>query len=155
MKKLDKWSNGEQALDLERRLMNKALGLLNAVKHEARPAAGRLIFGLDLTGSREPSLRQARFATAAMFDAIKAVGTVTMKLVYYRGTNECRESQWYDDPSTLSRSMLRSPANRPYPDSPAAEPGHLGEGKVSRRGVRRGPLRGRCRRIAGPGAKSR
>ena len=41
-----------------------------------------------------------------MFDTIKAIGAVAVKLVYYRGTNECRESQWHDDPATLGRSML-------------------------------------------------
>jgi hypothetical protein len=68
---------------------------------------GRLIFGLDLTGSREHSLRHARIATAAMFDVIKAIGAVAVKLVYYRGTDECRESKWYVDPEILSRSMRR------------------------------------------------
>ena len=66
---------------------------------------GRLIFGLDLTGSREKSLQQARIATSAMFDTIKAFGAVAVKLIYFRGTDECRESKWYDDPAILSESM--------------------------------------------------
>lgn len=103
--KLEKWHNDEKALDVERRLMNEALARLNEVKYEPRPA-GQIIFGLDLTGSREPSLHHARIATAAMFDAIKAIGKVAVKLVYYRGTNECRASKWHGDPATLSRSML-------------------------------------------------
>jgi len=68
---------------------------------------GRLIFGLDLTGSREATLRNARIATAAMFDTIKAIGSVAVKLIYYRGTNECRASEWNDDPGVVSRCMER------------------------------------------------
>lgn len=104
---LEKWRKGQDALDVERRLMKEALARLG--QEEKRPDtqrfAGRLIFGLDLTSSREASLRQARSATAAMFDTIKAIGKVKMKLVYFRGSNECRESKWYDDPDVLSRSM--------------------------------------------------
>jgi hypothetical protein len=106
---MERLRNGESALDAERRLMNEALGRLG--KGESRRlgkrAAGRLIFGLDLTGSREPALKQARIATAAMFDAIKAIGTIELKLAYYRGTGECRESQWYADADILRRSMLQ------------------------------------------------
>lgn len=100
---LDKWSKEEKALDAERRLMNEALAQLGRV--EMKRGAGRLIFGLDLTGSREASLRHARIATAAMFDTIKAIGAVAVKLVYYRGT-ECKASAWHDDPAVVSRAML-------------------------------------------------
>jgi hypothetical protein len=68
--------------------------------------AGRLIFGLDLTGSREPSLHQARIATAAMFDTIKAFGVLAVKLIYYRGDSECKAGDWQADPGTVSRAML-------------------------------------------------
>jgi hypothetical protein len=86
--------------------MNEALARLGAVEIRTRRAAGHLIFGLDLTGSREASLCHARIATAAMFDTIKAIGKVAVKLIYYRGTNECRESRWHDNPAALSQSML-------------------------------------------------
>ena len=99
-----------KALNDEWRLMNAALERLGQVEaREQTPArrGGRLIFGLDLTGSREASLRQARIATAAMFDTIKAVGAVAVKLIYYRGTNECRAGEWHDDPGVVSAAMLR------------------------------------------------
>jgi hypothetical protein len=32
---------------------------------------------------------------------------VAVKLIYYRGIKECRESKWYDDPEILSQSMRR------------------------------------------------
>jgi hypothetical protein len=106
---LKQWSDDEKALAIERRLMDEALANLGQVELQCskqRPV-GRLIFGLDLTGSREPSLRHARIATAAMFETIKAIGAVAVKLIYYRGIKECRESKWYDDPEILSQSMRR------------------------------------------------
>lgn len=105
---LEKQRKDNQALTVERRLMNEALALLGQTG-ETRAAgarSGRLIFVLDLTGSRENSLRDARIATAAMFDAIKTIGSVAVKLIYYRGANECRASQWHDDPGVLCQSML-------------------------------------------------
>jgi len=107
-KAIEKLRNGENALEAERSRMNEALARLG--KTEERRIArrtGRLIFGLDLTGSREPCLEEARVATAAMFEAIRNFGSIEMKLVYYRGTNECRESQWSADAGVLRRSMLR------------------------------------------------
>ena len=106
---LEKRRSEEKALDVERRLMKEALAMLGHV--EGRPKRprlrGRLIFGLDLTGSREASLGHARIATAAMFDTIKAIGTVAVKLVYFRGLGECRESKWYDDPNIIGRSLAK------------------------------------------------
>jgi hypothetical protein len=99
-----------QALDQEWRLMNAALERLGAgAAITPLPASrcGRLIVALDLTGSRAETLKQARKATAAMFEAIKAVGSVAVKLVYYRGFQECRASKWHDDALALSESMLR------------------------------------------------
>ena len=106
---LVKWRNDEKALDVERRLMKEALARLGQVeeKNNRQRSASRLIFGLDLTGSREGSLRQARIATKEMFDAIKAIGTIAVKLIYYRGRDECRQSKWFDDPDILSRSMRK------------------------------------------------
>jgi hypothetical protein len=51
-------------------------------------------------------LRQARVATAAMFDTIKAIGAVAVKLIFFRGS-ECRAGDWHDDPGVLSQCMLR------------------------------------------------
>jgi hypothetical protein len=104
---LERLHERKQALDAERRLMSEALAKLGKTE-ERRIArrAGKLIFGLDLTGSRDAGINQARIATAAMFDAIRTFGRIEMKLVYYRGTNECRESQWCADAEVLRRSML-------------------------------------------------
>ncbi len=111
---LEKLRESEKALEAERTRMNNALAQLGKAEEKRRIArrAGKLIFGLDLTGSREAGLKQARLATAAMFDAIRAFGKVEMKLVYYRGINECRESQWCSDADVLCRSMLKLACER-------------------------------------------
>jgi hypothetical protein len=106
-KAIEKLRNGESALAAERRLMSEALARLGKTEERRiAPRAGRLIFGLDLTGSREAGLKQARIATAAMFEAIRTFGRIEIKLVYYRGTRECRESPWCADAHALCRSML-------------------------------------------------
>jgi len=99
--------SGDVALDRQWRLMNEALARLDRANVKQASNSGRLIFALDLTGSREHSLYQARIATAAMLDTIKAIGAVAVKLIYYRGSRECRASPWHDDPGILSHSMRR------------------------------------------------
>jgi hypothetical protein len=92
-----------------RQVMDRVLARIDpGSRSVARPRSqGRLIFGLDLTGSRQASLREARIATASMFESIKAFGAVAVKLIYYRGTMECQEGAWHDNPETVSRSMLQ------------------------------------------------
>jgi len=41
-----------------------------------------------------------------MFNTIKSLGAVAVKLVYYRGS-ECRAGAWHDDPGVVSAAMLR------------------------------------------------
>jgi hypothetical protein len=95
-------------LDTQRRSNSQALARFGI---ESRPpirrSPARLIFGLDLTGSREPTLKQARIATAAMFDAIAAFGTIMVKLAWYRGDGECKQGEWSDDPGAVSRQMQK------------------------------------------------
>ena len=120
MSALDKWNNGNSALTPERRLMNEALARIahsavtetrRGAEHLDKPARvskpGRLVFVLDLTSSRGPGLQRARVATAAMFDAIKRIGSVAVKLIYFRGDNECRAGSWERDPAVVSRDMQR------------------------------------------------
>ena len=98
-----------KSLDEAWRLMNEALERLGQAdkKHGAAGrAGGRLIVALDLTSSRAESLRQAQKATAQMFDAIKAMGAVAVKLAYYRGNHECKAGAWQDDAGVVSRAML-------------------------------------------------
>jgi len=108
---IEKWRADEKALALERQRMTEALARLAAVEmREAKGAvrrSGRLVFILDLTGSRKASLRRARIATAEMFTAVKRIGAVAVKLIYYRGEEECKASAWESDPEIISRAMQR------------------------------------------------
>jgi hypothetical protein len=103
-----KKTDADCALERERRLLSEALQKLNLAERElaAKSPTGHLIFGLDLTGSRQPNLAAARIATKAMFAALEGIGKIAVKLIYYRGTDECRASKWYQDPEILCRSML-------------------------------------------------
>ena len=40
-----------------------------------------------------------------MFDAIGTVGSVAVKLIYFRGSDECRASGWQEDAGVLSAFM--------------------------------------------------
>jgi len=103
--KLDKW-RGDDALNVQRRRMNEALAKVGQFKPAPREIPeGHLIFALDLTASREAGLAQARIGTAAMFAALRSIGAIAVKLIYFRGENECRESGWENDPEILSRIM--------------------------------------------------
>ena len=66
---------------------------------------GRLIFALDATASREPSWDRACRIQGEMFEATAALGGLDVKLVYYRGFNECRASRWMSNAADLHRAM--------------------------------------------------
>ena len=72
-----------------------------------RPAGGRgrLIFALDATASREHSWDRACRIQGEMFDATAALGGLDVKLVYYRGFNECKASRWMSNAADLHRVM--------------------------------------------------
>jgi hypothetical protein len=42
-----------------------------------------------------------------MFGAIKSIGSIAVKLVYYRGDDECRATAWETDPEVVSQKMQR------------------------------------------------
>ena len=73
----------------------------------ARPAGGRgrLIFALDATASREPSWDRACRIQGEMFEATAALGGLDVKLVYYRGFNECKANRWLANAADLHRVM--------------------------------------------------
>jgi hypothetical protein len=107
---IEKIRSGNTALDTQRRLMNEALARLGNPANRlamARPPA-RIIIGLDLTGSREARLPEARVAMASMLDVVRNTGKIMLKLFYYRGTDEsCSTRRWYQDIDTLSAVALR------------------------------------------------
>jgi len=89
--------------------MNAALERLGQVETKGRGietrGAARLLFGIDLTASREWSLKAARQATAAMFDAVAALGPVSVRLAWFRG-DECKAGPWRNDAGAVCRSLL-------------------------------------------------
>ena len=73
------------------------------------PAAGRgrLIFGLDATMSRQPTWDMACALQADMFRETAALGSLDIRLVYYRGLNECRATGWISDSDQLAKLMSK------------------------------------------------
>src|SRR5439155_16704922 len=73
----------------------------------ARPSGGRgrLIFARDATASRQPSWDRACRIQGEMFEATAASGGLDVKLVYYRGFNECKASRWLASAAELHRVM--------------------------------------------------
>jgi hypothetical protein len=78
-----------------------------AMSPHAAGARGRLVFALDATMSRQPTWDMACALQADMFREAAAVGSLDIRLVYYRGFNECRATGWISDSSQLARLMSR------------------------------------------------
>lgn len=70
-------------------------------------AAGRLIFALDATASRQPAWDQAMSLQAEMFGAAGELGGLEIQLAFYRGHRECHASAWLDDPDRLLAMMQK------------------------------------------------
>jgi hypothetical protein len=73
----------------------------------AAGARGRLVFALDATMSRQPTWDMACALQADMFREAAAVGSLDIRLVYYRGFNECRASPWISDSAKLANLMSK------------------------------------------------
>src|ERR1700759_3494728 len=76
-----------------------------AMSPHADGARGRLVFALDATMSRQPTWDMACTLQADMFREAASLGTLDIRLVYYRGFNECRASGWISDSAQLARLM--------------------------------------------------
>src|SRR5260221_11622266 len=68
-------------------------------------AKGRLVFALDATMSRQPTWDMACALQADMFREAAALGSLDIRLVYYRGFNECRATGWISDSTQLATLM--------------------------------------------------
>jgi hypothetical protein len=77
----------------------------NAMSPHACGARGRLIFALDATMSRQPTWDMACALQADMFHEAASLGSLDIRLVYYRGFNECRASGWISDSAQLAKLM--------------------------------------------------
>jgi hypothetical protein len=70
-------------------------------------AKGRLIFALDATMSRQPTWDMACSLQADMFREAASLGSLDIRLVYYRGYDECRASSWISDSAKLATLMSK------------------------------------------------
>ncbi len=70
-------------------------------------ARGRLVFALDATRSRQPTWDMACALQGDMFREAASLGSLDIRLVYYRGLNECRASGWISDSAHLARLMSK------------------------------------------------
>jgi hypothetical protein len=78
-----------------------------AMSPHAAGARGRLVFALDATMSRQPTWDMACALQADMFREAAALGSLDIRLVYYRGLNECRATGWISDSAQLAKLMAR------------------------------------------------
>ncbi len=78
-----------------------------AMSPHAAGARGRLVFALDATMSRQPAWDMACAVQADMFREAASVGSLDIRLVYYRGLNECRATAWISDSAQLARLMSK------------------------------------------------
>src|ERR1043166_1734815 len=78
-----------------------------AMSPHAAGARGRLVFALDATMSRQPTWDMACALQADMFREAAALGSLDIRLVYYRGLNECRATGWISDSAQLAKLMSK------------------------------------------------
>jgi len=67
--------------------------------------AGRLLFAMDATASREPTWDRACHTQGEMFKATDALGGLAVQLVFFRGFGECKNSSWLSSSDELVRRM--------------------------------------------------
>ena len=72
-----------------------------------------LIFALDATHSREHCWDLATSLQAEMFRAAATIGGLQVKLIYYRGQNECKKSRWLDNSEQLTDLMRKIRCDSP------------------------------------------
>jgi hypothetical protein len=73
----------------------------------AAAGRGRLIFALDATMSRQPTWDLAQGLQARMFQAAADLGGLDVQLVYFRGFNECRASNFVSGGQGLGNLMAK------------------------------------------------
>jgi hypothetical protein len=88
--------------------VDRFLDTAKAVAASAPPqGAGRLVFAMDATMSRQPTWDMALSLQGRMFEACASIGGLGVQLVYFRGLGECRASGWVGDPRKLGDLMSR------------------------------------------------
>lgn len=69
--------------------------------------AGRLLFAMDATASRERTWDMACQIQADMFMSTRSLGSLAISLCYYRGYNEFHYFDWTQDAAQLRDQMLQ------------------------------------------------
>jgi hypothetical protein len=90
--------------------VDEIAAFVEAAKQVPAPAQtgrGRLIFALDATMSRQPTWDLAQTLQAKMFQAAAGLGGLYVQLVYFRGMNECRASNFVSGGQGLAELMSR------------------------------------------------
>ncbi len=104
---LDKDKNGALA---KRSVGEEIAAFVEAARNVPAPAWSgrwRLIFALDATMSRQPTWDLAQTLQAKMFEAAACLGGLDVQLVYFRGMNECRASNFVSGGQGLQELMSR------------------------------------------------
>jgi hypothetical protein len=78
-----------------------------AMSPHAPGAKARLIFALDATMSRQPTWDMACALQADMFREAASLGSLDIRLIYYRGFDECRATSWISDSAKLASLMSK------------------------------------------------
>jgi hypothetical protein len=71
----------------------------------ASSGAGRLVFALDATASREPTWDHACQLQSEMFEQTRTLGGLFVQLCYYRGYREFHASAWLCNTDRLMQQM--------------------------------------------------
>lgn len=87
--------------------IDRFLGAAKQLAPLATGRAGRLVFALDATMSRQPTWDLACSLQARMFEVAAGSGGLAVQLVYFRGLAECRSSGWIGEPRRLNGLMTR------------------------------------------------
>jgi hypothetical protein len=87
--------------------IDRFLGAAKQLAPLATGQAGRLIFALDATMSRQPTWDLACSLQAKMFEVAAGTGGLAVQLVYFRGLMECRASGWIGEPQRLNGLMRK------------------------------------------------
>lgn len=67
--------------------------------------AGRLLFALDATMSRQPTWDRASHLQSEMFDVTSALGGLAVQIAFFRGHRDFRASPWLEDSQRLKQMM--------------------------------------------------
>lgn len=77
--------------------------LTNREESKGNPA--RIIFAIDATASRSHVWDVVSKIQKDMFSSINRLGELEIKLMYFRGENECKASPWLKDQATLLKLL--------------------------------------------------